>query len=320
MLRGKVLLFKMLSVAAFCLTLFPFKRVAGFSSVRNNGNRLQCAAAIASRHQQGSRNSAFKNTRFSYVNNNLQSKILGHRARIRTTVYTTARKLSADPEDVLVATEENLDDDDVDDDDVDGEIDDEVHDEISPSQLSTPEEFLPGIINGFSIVKIYETDEDSEFDMDKIRTLLDSDDVSRLELTSRNISVPVALMMLNPEEYPSRSQARKACRKSNIVIHRGPLDEIFDTEKWERARVGCRIIPGDVLARQLRIGDGTFPDSRHEKPPFDLPVIFEDSHFAIGKIQRSRANQVSIAALSYRCSLILAVSFCLSFCPIKNEF
>jgi len=198
---------------------------------------------------------------------------------------------------VLVGTEENLDDDDV-----DGEVDDEVNDE-------RPEEFLPGTIEGFSIVRTYETDQDSEFDMEKIRTLIDFDDISRLELTSRNISVPIALMMLNPEEYPSRSKARKACRKSNIVIHRGPLDEIFDAEKWERARVGCRLLPGDVLGRQLRIGDGTFPDSCHEKPPFDLPVIFEDSHFAIGKIQRSRANQVSIAALSYRCSLILAVSF-----------
>ena len=37
----------------------------------------------------------------------------------------------------------------------------------------------------------------------------------------------------------------------------------------------------DVLAKQVRMGEGYFPVMNHEKPPFELPVVFEDDHFAI---------------------------------------
>ena len=30
------------------------------------------------------------------------------------------------------------------------------------------------------------------------------------------------------------------------------------------------------------MGDGHYPDMNYKKPPFDLPVVFEDDHFAIG--------------------------------------
>ena len=89
---------------------------------------------------------------------------------------------------------------------------------------------------------------------------------------------------------PSLSRARKACRKGNILIHRGPLGEhgneaeaVFDPQKCIRARVGDRVYPGDVLAKQVRMGSGNFPVMNHKKPPFDLPVVFEDDHFAIGQ-------------------------------------
>jgi hypothetical protein len=164
-----------------------------------------------------------------------------------------------------------------------------------------PKKNTPGTIDGFSITKMYKTDLDSGFDMDQIKSLVDSDDIRRLELTPRNISVPVALMMLDPVEYPTKSRARKACRKANIMIHRGPLqnDEesgevIFDAEKCIRARVGFRIFPGDVLCKQVRIGDGKVPAMRHKKPPFELPVIFEDDHFAIGK---QKCVQMSLLTL-----------------------
>jgi hypothetical protein len=152
-----------------------------------------------------------------------------------------------------------------------------------------------GSNSAFSIVKIYKTDNHTEFNIEKIKNI-DYIDIGRLELTSKNISVPVALMMLDPDEYSTRSHARKACRKANIIIHRGPLsvddddktkeeDCVNNTEnnEWIRARTGDRIFPGDVLAKQVRMGDGKFPSMRHPRPPFDLPVIFEDDHFAIGK-------------------------------------
>jgi len=162
-----------------------------------------------------------------------------------------------------------------------------VNDE-SNEEIFLRKNVLPGTIDGFYITKMYKTDRDSGFDMDQIKAQIDPDDIGRLELTSRNISVPVALMLLDPNEYPTKSRARKACRKANIMIHRGSLEidqesgeERFDAEKCIRARVGFRIFPGDVLCKQIRIGDGTFPIMSHKKPPFELPVIFEDDHFAI---------------------------------------
>jgi len=64
-------------------------------------------------------------------------------------------------------------------------------------------------------------------------------------------------------------------------VHRGPLndDGSFDLSKSIRARVNDRIYPGDVLAEQSRLGNTFYP--KDEEPPFSLPVIYEDDHFAI---------------------------------------
>lgn len=39
--------------------------------------------------------------------------------------------------------------------------------------------------------------------------------------------------------------------------------------------------PLDVVGKQVRMGDGYFPVMNYKKPPFDLPVVYEDDHFAI---------------------------------------
>ncbi|KAL3903537.1 MAG: hypothetical protein SGILL_010408, partial [Bacillariaceae sp.] len=146
---------------------------------------------------------------------------------------------------------------------------------------------IPGSTDGFYIVKTYPTDL-SGFDLNRIEDLVDPSEFERLEVTPHNISVPLALMLLDPDEYPSRSRARKACRKANIMIHRGPLDKdeagndvVFDSEKCIRARVGDRVYPGDVIGKQVRIGSGNFSVMNYKKPPFELPVVYEDDHFAI---------------------------------------
>jgi 23S rRNA-/tRNA-specific pseudouridylate synthase len=46
-------------------------------------------------------------------------------------------------------------------------------------------------------------------------------------------------------------------------------------------RVGDRVFPGDILCKQVRVGDGYSPILFYKKPPFDLPVIIEDDHFAL---------------------------------------
>ncbi len=129
-------------------------------------------------------------------------------------------------------------------DDLDASEDDDHVD--NPTMMNLPK----GTNEGFYVVKVFKT-ESTAFDMDHIRALVDEDDVKRLELNSQNISVPIGLMMADREEFPSVSRARKACRKANIMIHRGPVsmnektgEVLFDSTKCLRARVGDRVFPG----------------------------------------------------------------------------
>jgi hypothetical protein len=143
-----------------------------------------------------------------------------------------------------------------------------------------------GVPNGFFVVQQYAL-ADGPIDW----TLLDLDqsDVERVELTPQNVSLPIALMVLDPDTYPSVSRARKDCRKGSILIHRGPLavDEktglatVFDVQRCIRGRVGDRVFPGDVLGKQVRMGGGQYLGVNNKKPPFDLPVVYEDDHFAL---------------------------------------
>jgi len=110
------------------------------------------------------------------------------------------------------------------------------------------------------------------------------DDLIRLNIDSgKNVTLPIALMLLDPVEYPSFSRARKACRKGYILIHEGPLEKenVFDSDKCVRGRVRNRILPEDVIGKQVRMGGGFYPSESYQKPPFDLPVVYEDDHFAI---------------------------------------
>ena len=114
------------------------------------------------------------------------------------------------------------------------------------------------------------------------------EEVDRLDIHGGNITLPLALILLDDEEFPSLSRARKSCRKGYIVIHRGPLKfnetsgaHDFDPEKCKRGRVGDRVYPDDVIGKQVRMHGGFYPGFQSAKPAFDLPVVYEDDHFAI---------------------------------------
>ena len=125
--------------------------------------------------------------------------------------------------------------------------DDGIEETTLPNQedLATITE---GTNAGFYVVRKYELADG--FDSSNFESILNQRDIERLELTETNISLPVALMMVDPFEYPSLSRARKACRNANILIHRGPLlldsatgEELFDKERCLRGRVGDRVFP-----------------------------------------------------------------------------
>ena len=77
----------------------------------------------------------------------------------------------------------------------------------------------PGLQEGFVIVDYYTSQRNTTFDIANANAF-DAADIDRLQLTTENITLPAALCLLRPDEYPSLSRARKACRKGSILIHR----------------------------------------------------------------------------------------------------
>ena len=133
---------------------------------------------------------------------------------------------------------------------------------------------------GFYIVQ-HDAIPPSGFDMALTHAIFGAEQSQRVGLTPTNFTVAAALMVMHPDKYPSLSKTRKALRKGYIIVHRGPLNDngSFDQSKSIRARVNDRIYPNDVLAEQSRLGNTFAP--KDEEPPFPLPVIYEDDHFAI---------------------------------------
>lgn len=190
------------------------------------------------------------------------------------------------------------------------QLDDTEDDDETAESIENKRTFTPGVPQGFFIIDHFATPPEG-FDMELVRERLGASEIDRLKLTSDNITLPIALMLLDESNHKSFSRARKSCRKGSILIHRGPLSanettgeqDVFDPQKCIRGRVGDRVYTGgktnmsikdrvhghsltlaisDVIAKQVRMGNGWYNATYHEKPPFDLPVVYEDDHFAIG--------------------------------------
>lgn len=118
-------------------------------------------------------------------------------------------------------------------------------------------------------------------DAESLQSLLD-----RNPMTDTNVTLPVALMLLYPEQYPTLSRARKAIRKGSIIIQKaedgGSQNSFeFDSNKTIRGKVHHRIGPLDIVAKQVLMPDALYHGMVYDKPPFDLPVVYEDDHCAV---------------------------------------
>ena len=142
-----------------------------------------------------------------------------------------------------------------------------------------------GSKEGFAVLQHFEfTGNRAQFSM--VQEILPEKDIGRLGLRPENVTLPVALMMVDPQRFPTISRARKFIRKLRIVVHRGALGTggVFTPERTSTGRVGDRVYPGDIIGRQVAVGTGYYRmgfDAEKKAPPFELPVILEDSHMAI---------------------------------------
>lgn len=116
------------------------------------------------------------------------------------------------------------------------------------SQEQTQEEMVmslpPGYTKGHSIHR-YATVPPSGFSMNQLSDKFEDDEIKRLKVTSSNVTVPVALMMLFPEDFDTLTRARKECRRKKIIVLRrgdAPGSTVsFDPERMSIGRVGDRV-------------------------------------------------------------------------------
>jgi 23S rRNA-/tRNA-specific pseudouridylate synthase len=151
--------------------------------------------------------------------------------------------------------------------------------------------YSSGTSDGLIVTKIYFTSLEGfneETTMPLIPTLFTAEDQARLELTSTNVTLPAALMLLDPITYPTQSRARKAIRKRSICFMRYNNQTTSDLRdptkmKFQMGKVLSRIYPGDVVGFQRRIGDDYYATQGvpYRAPPFEVPVVYEDDHMAI---------------------------------------
>ena len=130
---------------------------------------------------------------------------------------------------------------------------DDSSDEESPlPEEQTEEEYLnslpPGLSNGYHIIS-HATVPSCGFSMEKLSEKLKEDELKRLEITESNMTVPVALMMLFPDEFGTLTKARKECRRRKILVVKRPDDGYaidggqidFDPERMSMGRVIDRV-------------------------------------------------------------------------------
>jgi len=97
-----------------------------------------------------------------------------------------------------------------------------------------------------------------------------------LHLQPSNVTLPVALMCLDPTTYPSLSRARKACRKGNVLLSTPSTPSVYT-----RGRAYSRVLSSTLISLQSRTSHAFYPSENSSTPPFKLPVIYEDDHLAV---------------------------------------
>ena len=98
--------------------------------------------------------------------------------------------------------------------------------------------------------------------------------LEKLELSSGNMTLPYALMLLDSNSYSSLSKSRKAIRNGSILIHRN--------SKTIGGTNNDRVYPSDKIAIQVRSSGSFYPDSDSKMAPnYTLPILYQDDYIAI---------------------------------------
>lgn len=132
---------------------------------------------------------------------------------------------------------------------------------------------ISGTRDGYIITKLYTMPIDG---FPSLSTVFEQSDQERLQLEAKNVTLPAALMLLDPDKYPTQSRARKAIRQKAICICRASNDDT-DTKL---GKVIDRVYPQDQIGFQQRGGSDYYAVQGvpYRLPSFEVPVLYEDDH------------------------------------------
>ena len=151
----------------------------------------------------------------------------------------------------------------------------------SDDKDKTPADIINGTSEGFIVTQVYTYSVEGIPDTN-LSSTFSVEDIARLCLEPKNVTLPAALMLLDPEKYPTQSRARKACRKRTICISRdNSSSSSFHFN--ELGKVIARVYPGDSIGYQRRKEDNYYSaqGTPYQVPPFELPIVYEDDYMAI---------------------------------------
>jgi len=99
-----------------------------------------------------------------------------------------------------------------------------IHAEERDDVTTSESDHIPGTRDGYIITKTYDVPFEG---FPSLANVFGPSDRERLQLEVMNVTLPAALMLLDPEKYPTQSRARKAIRQKAICICRN-ADYKFD--------------------------------------------------------------------------------------------
>jgi len=125
------------------------------------------------------------------------------------------------------------DDDDVDDDE-DGELSDSLPTTDDGDDNTSTTNLPKGIPESFCIID-HRRIPKTGFTNLQLESAFSAENIARLKLTTDDVTVPVALLLLFPEQFATYTKARKESRRNKILVARGsPSEKECEVPNFDR--------------------------------------------------------------------------------------
>lgn len=146
---------------------------------------------------------------------------------------------------------------------------------------------------GFTVVRHYEVPEcgfvevddfismsktEKEFELNIPRDVQNT--IRRIPaITGINVTLPIALVLLDKQNFDTLSKARKAIRKGTVLLEKAGPNDCHS----KRGKGDMRVGPKDKIYIQALHPKGAYGGMTYARPAIDIPILYEDDYIAVGK-------------------------------------